>query len=115
MATDEVKDWLWLIKTNKGDFFMTVVGKWTQGEAARKVRIVFDGLKLDIVGMIPRKRSTGTDDIQGTIYEQPDPKNALGFDFLAGRKFWQLCGRDAEYDAEMVLWEKDWGYRQTDR
>ena len=109
---DEVKDWMWLVKTNKGDFFMTVMGKWTQEEAAKRVKAVFKAvfkvvLKLDIVGMIPRKRNTGPDDIQGTICEQLVPKDALGFDFLAGKRFWDLCGRGAEYEAQMILLKEE--------
>lgn len=105
---DEIKDWMWLIKTNKGDFFITVVGKWTQEEAAKRVRAVFEvTLKLDIVGMIPRKRSTGPDDIQCTIFEQQEPKDQLGFDFLAGEKIWQVCGRGVEYQAQKILLEKE--------
>lgn len=112
---DEIKDWMWLVKTNKGDFFITVVGKWTQEEAAKRVRAVFEViLKLDIVGMIPRKRSTGPDDIQCTIYEQLEPKNQLGFDFLAGKKIWQVCGRGAEYDAQMVLFKKGLAAEKAD-
>ena len=108
MTVDEITDWMWLIKTNKGDFFMTVVGKWTQEEAAKRVRAVFElVLKLDIVGMIPRKRSTGPDDIQGTICEQLEPKDALGFDFLAGKKFWDLCGRGVQYEAQMILLKEE--------
>lgn len=102
----EVKDWMWLVKTNQGDFFITVVGKWTQAEAAAKVRIVFDDIKLGIIGMIPRKRATGPDDCTGTIVEQLEPKDAQGFDFMAGKKLWHICGRAAEYDAEMILLKK---------
>jgi len=65
---DEVKDWMWLVKTAKGDFFMTVVGKWTQEEAAKKVQQVFETIKLDIICIIPRKRSTGPEDMRGTIF-----------------------------------------------
>ena len=105
---DEMKDWMWLVKTAKGDFFITVVGKWTQEEAAKRIKAVFDViLKLDIVGMIPRKRATGPDDMMGTIIEQLEPKDQLGFDFLAGEKIWQVCGRGAEYQAQKILSEKE--------
>ena len=101
---DEPEVWMWLVKTSKGVFFITVVGKWTQEEATKIVRAVFEvRLKLDIVGMIPRKRSTGPDDIQCTIYEQQEEKDELGFHFLAGKKIWEACGRGAEFDAELVL------------
>lgn len=105
---DEIKDWMWLVKTNKGEFFMTVVGKWTQEEAAKKVRAVFEVvLKLDIVGMIQRKRATGPDDAMCTIYEQEEPKDELGFSFLAGKKLWEVCGRGVEYEAEMIRLKKE--------
>ncbi|KKL48307.1 hypothetical protein LCGC14_2326830 [marine sediment metagenome] len=100
----EVKDWMWLIMTAKGDFLITVAGEWTEEEAAQKVKYVFDVfLKLTIIGMVPRKRSTGPQERQGTIYEQPEPKDALGFNFLGGKKLWEVCGRGAEYQAELVL------------
>ena len=104
---DEMKDWMWLVKTDKGDFFLTVVGRWTQEEAAKKVRQIFDLLKLEIIGMIPRKRATGNDDMMGTIIEHLEPKDRLGFDFLAGKRIWQVCGRGAEYQAQKILLEKE--------
>lgn len=104
MTVDEIKDWMWLVKTSKGDFFITVVGKWTQEEAATRVRGVFHVvLKLVIIGMIPRKLRTGPDDMAGTIIEQLEPKDSLGFDFLAGKKLWDICGRSAEYEAQLIL------------
>ena len=104
---DEMKEWIWLVKTDKGEFLITVVGNWTQEEAAVRLRGVFHVvLKLGIIGMIPRKRVTGPDDMRGTIYEQPEPKDALGFNFLAGKKIWEACGRGPQYEAEMILQEK---------
>jgi len=111
---DEMKDWLWLVKTNKGDFFITVLGNWTQEEAAKKIRLVFDGIKLDVTAMIPRKRATGPDDAMGTIYQQEKPEDQrekpedwLGFNFLAGKKLWEVCGRGAEYEAERIRLKKE--------
>ena len=94
------EDYLWLIKTNKGDFFISVLGDWTQEEAAKKVREVFDSLQLEIIGMLPRKRASGPDDSMCTIFE--DPKEPLGFSFLAGKKLWQVIGRGVEYEAERI-------------
>ncbi|GAJ16830.1 unnamed protein product, partial [marine sediment metagenome] len=69
-----------------------------QEEAATRVRGVFHViLKLSIIGMIPRKRVSGPDDVRGTIYEQEEPKDELGFNFLAGKKLWDVCGRGVEY------------------
>lgn len=105
---DEMKSWMWLVKTSKGDFFITVMGKWTQEEAAKRIKAVFDViLKLDIIGMIPRKRSTGPDNMQGLIFEQLEPKDQLGFGFLAGEKIWHVCGRGAEFQAQKILLEKE--------
>lgn len=101
---DDLQEWMWLLKTDKEGFFITVVGKWTQEEAAKKVRVVFDVLlKLTIVAMIPRKRIGGPDEIQCTIYEQQGEKDEHGFDFLAGKRVWEACGRGAEFEAELVL------------
>jgi hypothetical protein len=97
---------MWLVMTPQGDFFITVSGSWTREVAARHVRLVFDSLQLDIIGMIPRRRATGPDEIQCTIYETEEQVPPFGFTFLAGRKLWLVCGRVAEYDAEMVLHKK---------
>ena len=102
----DMKDYLWLVKTNKGDFFMTVFGNWTQEEAAKNLRLVFDSIKLDIIAMIPRKRATGPDDAMGTFYEQEDAKSGLGFEFLGGKKLWEVCGRGVEYAGTRVLLDK---------
>jgi len=101
-----MKDYLWLLKTNKGDFFITVMGNWTEEEAAKRARLVFETIKLDITAMIPRKRVTGPDDAMCTLYEQEEPENELGFQFLAGKKLWEVCGRGVEYEAERVRLEK---------
>ena len=107
MGANDMKDYLWLIKTNKGDFFITVMGKWTQEEAAKMIRLVFDKIKLDITAMIPRKRATGPNDMMGTIYQQEEPKDGLGFQFLGGKKLWEVCGRGVEYEAEMIRLKKE--------
>ena len=104
---NNVKDYLWLLKTNKGDFFITVIGNWTQEEAAKKIRLVFDEIKLDITAMIPRKRATGPLDAMGTIHDQVEPKDARGFSFLAGKKLWEVCGRGVEYEAERIRLKKE--------
>jgi len=101
-----MKDYLWLLKTNKGDFFITVMGNLTEAEAAKRVRLVFETIKLDITAMIPRKRVTGPDDAMCTLYQQEEPKDELGFSFLAGKKLWEACGRGVEYEAQRVLLEK---------
>ena len=104
---NDMKDYLWLVKTDKGDFFITVIGKWTQEEAAKKLRLVFEEIKLNITAMIPRKRVTGPDDAMGTIYQQEEPKDELGFQFLGGKKLWEVCGRGTEYEAERILLKKE--------
>uniref|UniRef100_A0A6H1Z6C2 Uncharacterized protein n=1 Tax=viral metagenome TaxID=1070528 RepID=A0A6H1Z6C2_9ZZZZ len=101
-----MKDYLWLIKTNKGDFFITVVGNWTQEEAAKRMWLVFEEMKLGITAMIPRKRATGPDDAVGTIYQPEEPKDGRDFEFLAGHKLWEASGRGVEYEAERVRLEK---------
>lgn len=101
------KDWLWLVKTDKGDFFITVLGNWTQEEAAKKLRLVFEEIKLNITAMIPRKRATGPIEATGTIYQQEEPKDERGFEFLAGKKLWESCGRGVEYEAELIRLKKE--------
>ncbi len=98
--------WLWLVKTKKGDFFISVEGDWDEIEAAKKVREVLDILKMDLVAMVPRRRAPSINENSGTIIQQEKPTNALGFDFLAGKGFWEFSGRSAEYEAEMILLEK---------
>ena len=104
---NDMKDYLWLVKTDKGDFFITVVGHWTEAEAAQKVIKVFNGIKLPVIAMIPRKRAAGDLETGCTLYEQKDAKSGLGFDFLAGKKLWEVCGRGVEYEAEMILLKKE--------
>jgi len=101
-----MNEWAWLIKTSKGDFFISVVGDWTQEEAVKNVRFVFETLKLNIIGMIPRKRPSGPEDSRCTISEQLESKDILGFNFMAGRRLWEICGRGVEYEAELVALNK---------
>jgi hypothetical protein len=100
--------YLWLVKTEKGDFFMAASGDWTEAEAAQKVMGVFKQLGLGITGMTPSKRILDKDnDRSGTIIQElEEEKSKRGYQFLAGRKFWEICGRTAEFEAEMVLHEK---------
>ena len=107
MPSEDIKDYLWLLKTDKGDFFITVYGPWTQEEAAEKVRAVFETIKVNINTMIPRKRATGPIEEGCTLYEQKDAKSGLGWDFLAGKKLWEACGRGAEYEAELIRLKKE--------
>jgi len=100
---EEIKDWRWRLQTDKGEFFITVVGHWSQEEAATLIRAVFHViLKLIIIAMIPRKRSTGPDEIQCTVCEQQENRNELGFDFFAGKKVWEAIGRGVEFEAELI-------------
>ena len=99
---DEINNYMWLVKTNRGDFFISVSGKWTEHEAEVRLRGVFKILlKLDIVSMTPRKRATGPMDNHGTIYEDADAKSGLGFSFIAGKKIWEAAGRLPEYEVQM--------------
>jgi len=102
-----MKSWLWLIKTNKGEFFITVVGDWTQEEAAKKLRLVFEKIELDITAMIPRKRATGPDDAMALICEQDEPKNEMGLFFFGSKKLWEACGQGVVYEAELIRLKKE--------
>lgn len=102
-----MKDYIWFLKTDKGDFFITVYGPWTQEEAAEKFQTVFKAIGVKITAMIPRKRVTGDSEAGCTLYEQKDAKSGLGFEFLAGRKLWEACGRGAEYGAELTRLKKE--------
>ena len=104
-----MKEYLWLIKTSKGDFFITVLGDWTQEEASKRVRIIFETvLKLDIIRIIPRKQATGSMDNCCTLYEQEEPhKDKLGYSFLAGKKIWEAGGRGVEYEAKQIHLKKE--------
>lgn len=108
----DMKDYLWLLKTDKGDFFISVCGNWTEEEAAKKVHRVFGTIGVTITSMVPRKRVTGPDDAGCTIYQSEDAKSGLGFDFLAGKKLWEACGRGAEYEAELILSKKEMDERR---
>lgn len=97
---DKVDCWYWLVQTPKGDFFMSVVGGWTQEEAALKVWKTFDQFNLTIIGLVQRKRVPFAGDSTGSIYQ--DKTQAEGEFFLAGKKFWEISGRGTEYAAQMV-------------
>ena len=101
------KDYLWLVKTNKGDFFFTVLGDWTQEEAEEKVRVAAKHIGVEITEFIPRKRATGSIDMTATIYQELEPKSLLGFALLAGKGLWEACGRGAEYATERARLEKE--------
>ena len=105
---NDMNDYLWLLKTNKGEFFITVIGNWTQEEAAKRVRVVFEHIKIDITAMIPRKRATGPDEAMCTLYEQEKPEINGPFQFLANKKLWDAIGRGAEYEAERIRLKKEW-------
>lgn len=101
--------YLWLVQTDKGEFFMAASGHWAEAEAAQKVLQVFKShLLLDVIGMLPRKRITpGTDESAGTIIQTDDLVNhPLGYYILAGKKIWEACGRSVEFEAEQILFNK---------
>lgn len=101
---DKVKVYMWLVKTSKSDFFITVYGNWTEEEAIKRVKAVFDvQLKLGIDALIPRKRATGDMDACCTLYQNLERKDGLDIEFLAGKKLWEVCGRGAEYEAQLIL------------
>lgn len=104
---DDNKEWLWFVQTNKGDFFFTVVGEWSQEEAAKKLLQVLEHIKLDFTGLIPRKRPSGGMDTCGTIVQQEDADNGLGYMFFAGKDIWRACGRETEFEAEKIRMEKE--------
>jgi hypothetical protein len=97
------KDYLWLVKTDKGDFFFTVLGDWTREEAEKKVREAAKGIGLEINEFIPRKRATGDMTMCATIYQELEPKaSPLGFELMAGKGLWEACGRGAEYADQLA-------------
>ena len=106
----EFKEWKWLLKTNKGDFFMTVYGRWTQEEAANKVQLWFGSLNTIITGMIPRKWSTSPKEMRCSILEAFELERALpppfGFEFIGGKKWWQAFGVGVLYEAKLILLRK---------
>lgn len=101
-----MKDYLWLVQTDKGNFFISVAGNWTEGEAAKKLWQLFEEIKLDIIGMIPRNRPTGPEDARGTICQLEEPEDGRDFAFLGGKALFEACGRGIEYQVERVRLEK---------
>lgn len=102
---NEFKNYTWLVKTDKGEFFMSVSGEWTEAEAALRVMQVFRKMNLEITGM-DKKSGVPEEDNEraGAIIQELWPQTSeLGYKLFAGRKYWELCGRIAEFDAEMVL------------
>ncbi|KKM68150.1 hypothetical protein LCGC14_1463660, partial [marine sediment metagenome] len=41
------------------------------------------------------------------IYQDEKPENVLGFQFLGGKKLWEVCGRGVEYEAELIRLKKE--------
>lgn len=95
--------WMWRVLTTKGQFFMTVIGLYNQAEAAKKVWRLFELLGLDITVLQDRQRVIGPESNTGTLIEQAVPENELGCEFMAGPGFYQACGRQAEYEARVIL------------
>lgn len=96
--------YVWLFKTPVGDLFLSARGNYTEEEAALVVREVMLLIKMPFTAMIPRKRIPDEPDSSATISQ--NEKSKIGYDFYAGRKFWEFCGRAAEFDAEMILFSK---------
>jgi hypothetical protein len=96
----------WLLKTSRGDFYVSVCGEWTEEEAVTKLLHVMITIGLVFTAMVPRKRIPGSPDNTGTIFQNEKSKTGLGFDFYAGKKFWEVAGRGTEYAAEMILFGK---------
>jgi hypothetical protein len=103
----EWEDWSWLVQTDKGKFFITVVCNWGQSEAADVARSLFERLGLSITGMIQRKRVPAGVDNAGTIIQQSVPRNDLGYDFTAGKAYWDACGRGDEYESQARALRKE--------
>ncbi len=107
MSMQDRKEYLWLVKTNKGDFFITVIGDWTLEEAAKKLVATFEKIELEMTAMIPRKRAPGLGDAQATIYQREESEDGQGFEFIAGKKLWEACGRGVEFEAETIRLKKE--------
>jgi hypothetical protein len=97
----EDQHWLWLVKTAKAKFIINVIGEWSQEEAAEKLHVIFGLLKLTIIEMAPRKLALCSNKMQGTIIQNKEAP--AGIEFLAGKHIWAACGRNAEFEAEMIL------------
>lgn len=103
---EEIKEWVWLVQTTKGDFCFTVTGELDKAEAAKQLLSVLTEIHLDLIGLVQRKRESGTDDIMGHIVQVEESESERGFMFFAGKSIWQACGMEAQYEAEMIRMEK---------
>lgn len=102
-----MNEYIWLVKSSKGDFLISVVGNWTQEEAEEKLRTVLAGLGIDITKLITRKRATGDPESGATIVQDLEPQTEVGFSLYAGRKLWVAAGKGSEFDAELTRTDKE--------
>jgi hypothetical protein len=103
----EVNDYSWLLKTKVGDLYLSVCGEWTEEQAVLKLMTVMAMTGIVFTAMIPRKRIPGGPDNTGTIMQDEKSNTGLGYQFFAGKKFWEAAGRSGEYEAEMVRLKKE--------
>ncbi len=96
----DTQDYLWLVGTEKGDFIVSVCGKWDQAVAEAKLREAFKLINLAIVKLIPRKRMSGPQERQCHIVEMAD--KPYGYELYAGRGLWAAVGSLALFEAELV-------------
>lgn len=103
---EKLNEWIWLLNTPKGDFCFTVLGPWSQEEAAKILHTVFGpaSLNLVITGMTPRKRQVGPNENHATIYK--DPVTALP-NLSAGRGLFRAVGKSVEYEALMTAFKAE--------
>lgn len=97
-------DYLWLVKTPKGNYFVSVVGNWTEEEAAKLLHKMFSLLPLTILEMVKRKLATGDLSMGVTIVQNPKDKSDISF--LAGQGLHEAMGLTALYEAQSFLWKR---------
>jgi hypothetical protein len=97
----EVQDHAWEVRTDKGDFYISVVGRWTEAEALEKLQTVLQGIKLKVNEQVKRRRPSGPEDNRCTIVENPDAKSGLGYEFMAGKALWYAMDMGGLYEQQM--------------
>ena len=96
---DNWKHYIWYTETDKGNFFFTVMGEWTQEEAEEKMRFATSNVGLKILKITPRERAPSNIIMHATILQDTETKSEYGFQLLAGEGIWRALGRLVEYHA----------------
>lgn len=95
-----VRDLVWKVPTDKGDFWFTVHANFPQTEALAYVVAVCAQAKLMVAGLIPMKRAQAEPEYSVLLNQRGTGRV---YEIIAGKKLWHAMGRVAEFEALHIL------------